>query len=432
MCSDETGVHRKHINFTKNIPVPRLFTYKNLLQRINEINTGELYDVRETLCNGLDEECKVDGKYRDLLQLLIKMAHFYLNANKNRKDKLSWFGNQEGSFKVAIGGDGAPFGKDDQALAWLVSFLNCGKRVCSSEENFLLLGANCSEDCEPVRRYVTMLKEQMTEIERKTYPTQIDGKETVLSFKFELLPNDMKYLAFLGGELSISASYFSPFADVKKDDINNTQGTFGLGPQNKWHPWKYNERIKVATAVEKKKVEVSRTSLKPSAKREKVTSYISQQKSRQEFPPLVGKFIDKAKADPLHLKNNAWQHWNASVLKYALSRSNLGNCESISDVSPNSCFGNYYYCIRFLVKATRLAKKIRKWFSDGRTKNKSLEYRFTGKESRLFCHNVMCIVQSLKTDVDQESHTFQLHVFAFTGKKLKGFSLPFQQSFYFK
>ena len=261
MCSDETGVHRKVINFMKNVPVPKLFTYKNLIKKINDISTSELYDVRETLCNGLDEESKVDGKYRDLFQLLINMAHFYLNADKQRKDKLNWFGEQEGSFKVAIGGDGAPFGKDDQALAWLVSFLNCGKRVCSSGENFLLLGANCSEDCEPVRRYVTMLKEQMTEIEGKTYPIQFDGKEIVLSFKFELLPNDMKYLAFLGGELSISASYFSPFADIKKDDINNLQGTFGTGPQNRWHPWKYSERIRVATAVEKKRAEVSKTSL---------------------------------------------------------------------------------------------------------------------------------------------------------------------------
>ena len=88
--------------------------------------------------------------------------------------------------------------------------------MCGSAENFLLFGANCSEDCEPVSRYVTMLKGQMTQTEKKTYPIQVNGKEVVLSFKFELLPNDMKYLAFLAGELSISASYFSPFADVKK------------------------------------------------------------------------------------------------------------------------------------------------------------------------------------------------------------------------
>lgn len=57
-----------------------------------------------------------------------------------------------------------------------------------------------------------------------------------MSFQFELLPNDMKYLAFLGGELSISASYFSPFADINKKDIANTQENFGSKPQDKWHP----------------------------------------------------------------------------------------------------------------------------------------------------------------------------------------------------
>ena len=50
------------------------------------------------------------------------MAQFYLSANNYRKDKLNWFGTQEGTFKVAIAGDGTPFGKDDRALAWLVSF----------------------------------------------------------------------------------------------------------------------------------------------------------------------------------------------------------------------------------------------------------------------------------------------------------------------
>lgn len=415
MCFDETGICRKHINFMKNISVPRLFTYKGLLKRINEIDMGVLYDVRETLCDGLDEESKIDGKYRDLQELLILMAKFYLTVNKQRKDKLDWFGEWEGSFKVAIGGDGAPFGKDDQALAWLVSFLNCGKRVCSSGESFLLFGANCSEDCEPVSRYVALLKEQMTEIEKKTYPIQVNGKEVVLSFKFELLPNDMKYLAFLAGELSISASYFSPFADVKKDDINSVQGTFGRNPQSKRHPWKYSDRIRVAAAVQKKKGEVSKTNLKPATKREKVTSFISQQKSRQEFPPLVGNFIDKAKAEPIHLKDNAWQQWNSSVMKYALSRSDVRNCHTIFDVPSCSCFGKYYHCIRFIVKATRLAKKIRKWFADDRTRDKQLEYCFTGKESRLFCHNFMSIVECITMDDDQQSHTFKLHVFAYTG-----------------
>ena len=108
----------------------------------------------------------------------------------------------------------------------------------------------------------------------------------------------------------------------------------------------------------KKKVEVSKTNLKSSTEREKITCSISQQKSRQEFPPLVGNFIDKAKAEPLHLKNNAWHQWNSSVLKYALSHTDVRNCHTVFDVPLNSCFGKYYHCIRFIVKATRLAKRL--------------------------------------------------------------------------
>ena len=420
MCLNETGMGRKHIEFMNRIPVPRLFTYQKLMERVNQIDIGKLHDVREILCNGLSEEDKVDGKFRNLLQLLLRMAHFYLNANKYRVDKLDWFGEGAGSFKVAIGGDGAPFGKDDQAVAWLVSFLNCRKRVCSPAENFLLFGANCSEDCEPLRRYVILLREEMAAIEGNSYPLEVEGKQVSVSFQFELLPNDMKYLAFLGGELTISACYFSPFADVNKSEINHLQGTFGLTPDSKWKPWKYSHRLKVADAVAKKKQQLSSSTLRPSTIREKITTLISQKKSRQEFPPLVGKFIDKAKAEPLHLKNNAWQHWNLSVLKYALSCSNVGSCQSILDVPINSCFGKYYQTIRFIVKATRLAKKVRKWFVDGRVlKNKDLEYRFTGKESRLFCHNFMSIVRNLKTDSDQKCHTFQLHVFAYTAIDLR-------------
>ena len=392
MCVNETGRGRKHVQFMKGIPVPRLFTYQKLMERVNQIYIGDLYDVREILCNGLGEEDQVNGKFRNLLQLLLKMAHFYLHANNYRVDKLDWFGEGEGSFKVAIGGDGAPFGKDDQAVPWLVSFLNCRKRVCSPAENFLLFGANCSEDSEPVRRYVNLLREEMTAIEKTSYPLEVDGQQVSVTFQFELLPNDMKYLAFIGGELPISASYFSPFADVKKSEINHVQGTFGLTPDKQWKPWKYNDRLKVADAVAKKKEQISNSTLRPSTKREKITTLISQKKSRQEFPPLVGKFIDKTKAEPLHLKNNAWQQWNLTVVKYALSPCNLGSCKSIVDVPINSCFGQYYQSIRFIVKATRLAKKVKKWFSDGRDKNKDLDYRFTGKESRLFCHNFMSIV----------------------------------------
>ena len=63
----------------------------------------------------------MNGVYRDLEQLVLALSKFYLETDSSRKDKLTWFGEKEGLFKVAIGGDGAPFGKWDESVSWLVS-----------------------------------------------------------------------------------------------------------------------------------------------------------------------------------------------------------------------------------------------------------------------------------------------------------------------
>ena len=70
------------------------------------------------------------------------------------------------------------------------------------------------------------------------------------SFKFQELPNDMKLLAMLAGELTISAKYFSPFANVCKDDCTDLRGTFGVDAKNKWQPWNFENRRSVVKQVE--------------------------------------------------------------------------------------------------------------------------------------------------------------------------------------
>lgn len=105
----------------------------------------------------------------------------------------------------------------------------------------------------------------------------------------------MKYSAFLGRELSISASNFSPFADIKESDISTTQKNFGSKLQDIWHQWNSSQRIRVAAAVEKKKEEISKTTLKPGTKHENITSFILQKKSKPWF-------IDRAKGEPPHLR----------------------------------------------------------------------------------------------------------------------------------
>ena len=42
-----------------------------LIQRVNQINIGELQDVRDIICNEMEEENEINRTYWDLLQLLL-------------------------------------------------------------------------------------------------------------------------------------------------------------------------------------------------------------------------------------------------------------------------------------------------------------------------------------------------------------------------
>ena len=89
---------------------------------------------------------------------------------------------------MAIGGDGAPFGKFDQSCAWLVSFLNIGHKILSSEDNFLIFGSNCSETSPAVTKYISMVTKEIEEIEKASFKIN----NLVIKFKFAEIPNDMK------------------------------------------------------------------------------------------------------------------------------------------------------------------------------------------------------------------------------------------------
>ena len=90
----------------------------------------------------------------------------------------------------------------------------------------------------------------MKQIERKTYSVQCKGEPIEVKFVFAELPNDMKMIAFLAGELTNSATYFSTFADVNTSNLVNVKGTYDSKPTNTWKPWVYSKRVKDAKAVE--------------------------------------------------------------------------------------------------------------------------------------------------------------------------------------
>ena len=192
---------------------------------------GTLHSVREELCFDLNDADKVNGYFRNLKEFMPRLAEFYLKLYPN--NEFDWFGKPF-AFKVAIGGDGAPFGKYDQACSWIVSFLNVGKRCLGSDDNFLIFGANFSESCIAVQRYVTRLVSDIAYLEDNVFP--INGY--VVKFEFSEIPNDMKMLCFLGGELSNSAKYFSSSGNITYNAMANLQFTFGRlrADTNQWKP----------------------------------------------------------------------------------------------------------------------------------------------------------------------------------------------------
>lgn len=70
----------------------------------------------------------MNGCFRYLTDFLPSLASFYLTLAQQTEERLLWF-NTPNTFQVFLGGDGAPFGKDDTATAWNVSFLNRGQHI---------------------------------------------------------------------------------------------------------------------------------------------------------------------------------------------------------------------------------------------------------------------------------------------------------------
>ena len=85
------------------------------------------------------------------------------------------------------------------------------------------------------------------------------------------------------------------------------------GPKATWQPWNYSKWIRVAEKVARFKATLKDTDGK---QRPEVTELITEEISRQEFVPPLGKYVDLAKTEPLNKTNNAWQHWFLACLLY--------------------------------------------------------------------------------------------------------------------
>lgn len=409
---DQSGKNKKS-QFMQSCEIPKILPYKTLMSYIRNIDLGEVLPL-EILAEKLSTE-SVPGVYRPLKPFLLRLADMYLTLHE--KDPcLQWFNGEEGVLYVAVGADGAPFGKDDTATAYLVSFLNLLQRVQSCNDNHLILGANCEEDHPLMKSYTNHLTEEMEEVEGKQLTTE-RGKQVV--FKFELIPSDMKWMSSHSGELNNCATYFSPFANVNQTSKRTIGGTIG-GLEATWQPWDYTKRLVMAERVVKLKSKLR----DPMGKqRNEVTKFIAQNKSRQEFVPPLGKYVDLLKAEPLHNTNNAWQSWFLTALAIVMHythQNHLKAATAVSDLPDSSPLLTFLKCLKDTLKCGRLYKAFLRWFSEKRKKGISFSYRFTGLESKYFCWQFATLIQELlKIPTLSKGHVLKLHTLSFIGVKLR-------------
>ncbi|KAJ7389513.1 hypothetical protein OS493_030898 [Desmophyllum pertusum] len=179
-----------------------------------------------------------------------------------------------------------------------------------------------------------------------------------------------KYVQFLCQEI----------ADLqgKVFDIEGIKGTFGTNGNTMWRPWKYEERVAVANQVDKFK----------------------QSLSTKQFP-----------AKQLRTKG---------ILKEAIAKSKLPvSCKKFVDVPKDSPFSQVVTALKFEVKAKCLARKVAKWYDETQGNGQDLQYRFTGKESRLFCHNFMRLIKWLSNEKDTRRQKQTVLTYAYLGLKLR-------------
>ncbi|XP_048585311.1 uncharacterized protein LOC125568043 [Nematostella vectensis] len=343
-------------DFMQGVSVPRPVAYDRLMSYIKGINMGDVYDLQDFAEQ--KGKCPVHGVYRSLETLLLRLADMYLMLNEH-SNILHWFNDQKGKFIVAIGADGAPFGKDETATSYLVSLLNVLEGVQSCDHNYLLMGGNCDETHELMYEYTKHVIKEMEEIEVKEY--EVRGIK--ISFQCRLIPSDQKWMASMSGELNNAATYFSTFANVSKSNMKTINGKIGHDSSSTWKKWAYEKRLKDAESVKsfKEKNKIPDGS-KANNHRKKITEYIASNNSRQEFYPPLGKFVKYLYPEPLHNSNNAWQQWNLDVLNTAIHLTNKADINkangNITLLPKHSALAKYMSLLKDTIKAGRLYKKV--------------------------------------------------------------------------
>ena len=123
MSTSKDRKQRAGLKFVSGVALPKLLPYDKLINYIKTIDFNEnIKDMAPEFCSDMDNSDVVNGAYRELNAFLLELAKMYIEVDKalGPESFLNHFGMDKYLFRFAIGVDGAPFGKDDEATAWLV------------------------------------------------------------------------------------------------------------------------------------------------------------------------------------------------------------------------------------------------------------------------------------------------------------------------
>ena len=74
--------------------------------------------------------------------------------------------------------------------------------------------------------------------------------------------------------------------------------------------------------------------------------------------PLIGKFVDSAKAEPLPLKNNTIKERFMHLLMICVSQSNLKQLKSFKEIPKDCIFDKFVSFLKTSMNCNFLSKKI--------------------------------------------------------------------------
>lgn len=107
-------------------------------------------------------------------------------------------------------------------------------------------------------------------------------------------------------------------------------------------------------------------------------------------------------------------------MKEVEAKSNFpDSCKKFADIPSDSIVSRVVTALEFEVKAKCLAKKVKKWYDETQGKGQDLQYRFTGKDSRLLCHSFMRLIKWLSSENDSHQQRKTVLIFAYLGLRLR-------------